>query len=258
MSGKNHGKLGRLAPHAAETHPRLTAEDYLITSSLPNLRGVTVDWCSQVSDWPMYLNDSIGDCTFAAAGHAIQAMTAYASSEVTLPSSAILSGYEAVGGYVPGDPSTDNGANMQDVCRYWQQTGIGGHKISAFAEVKNCKDVYVLKQVLDLFGTVYVGINCPQSALDQFNAGEVWSYVPGSPIAGGHAIVLQRQYPAGHSVGVMDIITWGAVHPMTFKFAEEYIEEAWAVVSPDWMTAKGVSPEGLNLEQLQADFSALS
>lgn len=255
---RQHGSLGRLAPHPVETHPRVTLEDHLDLTALPNLSGVTVDYASNVPSWPMYMNDQIGDCTFAAAGHMIQAWTAYASSEVTVANSDILHGYEVVGGYVPGNPSTDNGCVMQDVCHYWATNGIAGHKISAYAQVRDCKNPWMLKQVLDLFGTVYLGINCPQSALDQFNVNEIWSYVPGSLIAGGHAIPLQRMVPVGSEHGIMDIVTWGSLHPMTIKFAEQYIEEAWVIITPDWIEANGDAPNGLNLASLQADFAQLT
>jgi len=206
----------------------------------------------------MYLNDSLGDCTCAAVGHIIEAQTAYASREFSVTDNEVLSMYEAVGGYVPGDPSTDNGAIIQDVLQYWHDTGIAGHKIDSFASIANHTDVWLLKQALDIFGTVYLGINCPTSALDQFDAGEVWSYVPGSPIDGGHAIPLQRQYPVGTTYGILDVITWGHVQPMTIKFVKNYVEEAWVVISPDWIEANGAAPNGLNLAGLQADFRAIT
>lgn len=248
-------KYGRKAPHPKETHPRLTLENYAVTA-LPKAPSL-VDYASKVANWPMYLNDSIGDCTCADAGHTIQAWTAYASSEVTVPDSAVLNLYEKVGGYVPGDPSTDNGANIQDILAYWQKNGIAGHKISAFAEINDCTNPWLLKQALDIFGSVYLGINCPASAQDQFSAGEPWSYVPGSPIEGGHAIALQQMVPVGNRIGIMGVVTWGQLHPMTLDFAKNYIEEAWVMISPDFMEANGESVSGFDVVQLEADFRNL-
>lgn len=255
---RQHGKLGRNTPYSSTERPRLKLEAYLDTSSLPNVRGVTVDWATKVPSWPMYLNDQIGDCTCAAVGHIIEAQTAYSSREFSVTDSEVLSMYEAVGHYVPGDPSTDNGAVMQDVLQYWHDTGIAGHKIDSFASIGEFNNVWLLKQALEIFGTVYIGINCPQSALDQFNAGEVWSYVPGSPIAGGHAVPIQRQYPVGEVYGIIDVVTWGEIHPMTIKFAKNYIEEAWVVIDNDWIEANGTAPNGLNLRELQADFRTIT
>lgn len=253
-SDRTYGKLGRLAPHPRETHPRLSFENYVDINMLPYAPHV-VDVASKVTDWPMYMNDTIGDCTFAGAGHAIQAWTAYASSQATVPDSAILNGYEVVGGYVPGDPSTDNGCNMQDVLTYWQNTGIGGHKITAFAEISDVTNPWLMKQALYIFGTVYVGFNCPQSALDQFNAGEVWSYDPSSQIVGGHCVALQQVIPSVH--GNLGFVTWGALQRATLKFVENYVEEAWVMLTPDWIESNGNSVSGFNSAQLLADFKAI-
>jgi hypothetical protein len=251
MSVRKAGKLGRLAPHSRETHPRLMLEDYADFSKLPKTPSL-VDRASKVTSWPMYLNDSLGDCTCAAVGHAIQGFTAYASSEVTIPQNAVLGLYEAVGGYVPGDPSTDQGCNEQDILEYWSKTGVAGHKISAFAEIADCTNVAKLRQALYLFGTVYLGINCPASAQEQFSKGEPWTYVRGSEIEGGHAIVLQEAKGSD-----MSIVTWGALQGMQPSFAEHYIEEAWVIITPDWIAKNGNDVDGFNLASLQADFASL-
>src|SRR5271170_2323534 len=102
------GHYGRKKPHPEPAHPRVTLEDHVDFTVLPVLPSV-IDWCSKVKDWPMYLNDQLGCCTWAEVGHALEAWTAYAGTEVDIPQSYVLTGYEAVGGYVPGNPSTDNG-----------------------------------------------------------------------------------------------------------------------------------------------------
>ena len=245
------GKYGRKPRDTTRWAP--TLEHYL-TAELPPAP-VIVDRASKVTSWPMYLNDSLGDCTCATVGHEIEAWTAYATAEVTLPQDDILALYEAVGGYVPGDPSTDNGCEIQDILAYWQRTGVGGHKIAAYAALGDCTNLMLMKQCLQIFGTVYLGINCPESAESQFSAGEVWTVVPGSPIAGGHAIPLQRWDNA--PLGDLEVVTWGALQRMTMAFATEYVEEAWVPVSTDWITANDVTITGLNLAQLEADLAAV-
>jgi hypothetical protein len=251
MSVRQAGKLGRLPQHSRETHPRVMLEDHVNFTKLPKVPSL-VDRASKVSSWPMYLNDQLGDCTCAAVGHAIQAFTAYASAEVTIPSNSVLSLYEAVGGYVPGDPSTDQGCNEQDILTYWNKTGVNGHKISAFAEIGDYTNVAKLRQALYLFGTVYLGIQCPASAQEQFENHEPWTYVPGSEIEGGHAIVLQEAKGSD-----MSIVTWGALQAMQPSFAEHYIEEAWVIITPDWIAKNGNDIDGFNLASLQADFASL-
>jgi hypothetical protein len=256
------GKYGRKPRDTTRWAP--TLEHYL-TAELPPAP-VIVDRASKVSQWPMYLNgpdpsnppdipDGVGDCTCATVGHEIEAWTAYASAEVTLAQADILALYEAVGGYVPGDPATDNGCEIQDVLAYWRSTGVGGHKIAAYAALGDPANLALMKQCLQTFGTVYLGINCPQSAESQFSAGEVWSVVPGSPNAGGHAIPLQRWDDA--PLGDMEIVTWGSLQRMTLEFATTYIEEAWVPVSADWLTARGDTITGIDLAQLESDLSAV-
>ena len=36
-----------------------------------------VDRASEVTDWPMYLNDALGDCTIAGEGHLFGALSLY-------------------------------------------------------------------------------------------------------------------------------------------------------------------------------------
>src|SRR5690348_14729711 len=145
------------------------------------------DWLSRVPSWPMYGNDRIGDCTCAAAGHMEQAWTAYASTEVTVPDSAVLKLYEAASGYDPATGANDNGAVMQDVCGLWRKQGLGGRKILAFAQVDHTDHAQV-QAAIATFGALYVGIEFPASAMGQFNARKPWDVVRGSQIEGGHAI----------------------------------------------------------------------
>jgi hypothetical protein len=251
------GLFGRTAPHPRSTHPRVKLDAHLVTSQLPPIPA-TVDRATKVSQWPMYLNDSLGDCTCAAVGHELQAWSAYSGTEITAPDAAVLKLYEAMG-YVPGDPGTDNGANIQDVLQYWHSTGFDGHKISAFAELEDFYDSSKLKAALYLFGSVYLGINCPDSAQSQFSQGQPWDYVPGAQIEGGHAIVLQKMTNMpGHDPANMDIVTWGALQPMTGSFAKHYVEEAWVVISPDWIEKNGKDVDGFSLSALMSDFKAIA
>jgi hypothetical protein len=250
-------KLGRLHPDYSK--PRLWAEDYIDTSVLPPQKP-NVDYCTAVTTWPMYLNDQLGDCTCAGMGHCVGAWSQYESgTEAVFSDSAIESLYSAVSGYVPGEPDTDNGALLQTVLQYMQQTGVTDeagklHKVQAYAQLKEMsfKD---LNQALQVFGTVYLGVNLPQSAEDQFSQG-LWTYVKGSPIIGGHCIVLQQI--ANRPVGDYTIISWGATVNATKEWMSTYLEEAWVPLSPDWLNAQGDTITGLDVEQLTADMHALA
>lgn len=248
------GKLGRLKPYTPEQKKRMYASAFLRPAELPATPTV-VDYVSKVSDWPMYGNDQLGDCTCAAAGHMIEAWTDYGQGKtVKISDNDVLKAYEAVSGYREGHPETDQGAVMQDVLDYWRKTGIGGHKILAFAQL-DLSNADEIKAALYLFGHVYLGINFPAIAMEQFDEGKPWDAVKrDGGIEGGHAIDMgYAETGKNHKV-----ITWAKVQEMTPAFFEKYVEEAWVVVSQEWINAVGKNPAGLDTGALNAAFSEVT
>ena len=216
----------------------------------------SVDWTAKVANWPMMLNDSLGDCTCAAAGHMIQAWTANIGAPFVPTDPQVETAYEAVGGYRPGDQSTDNGAVELDVLNFWRKTGIAGHLIMAYVAVATSNQERV-KQAVNLFGGVYIGLALPVTAQSQ----DVWDVsfwgrlngtsAPGS--WGGHAVPVLAYDADG-----LTCITWGAKKRMTWKFFAAYCDEAYAPLSPDWIGANGLDPAGLDLVALQTDLQAVA
>lgn len=208
------------------------------------------DLTKKMTDIGMMLNDNLGDCTCAAVGHIIQQWTAENEDQVILQDSVIEKLYEAVGGYVPGEPNTDNGAVLLDVLNYWTKNTVATHKLGAYVAV-DPKIAEEVKNSVFYFGNVYVGVELPLSAQDQ----DVWS-VPftrtlgkGKPNSwGGHAIPI-----VAYDEDTLTCITWGAFKKMTWDFFHTYCDEAFALLSPDWLAKDGRSPVGFNIDQLQAD-----
>jgi hypothetical protein len=55
-------------------------------------------------------------------------------------------------------------------------------------------------------------------------------------------------------------VTWGALQTMTWGFWAAYCDEAYAILSPDFLKPKGsqpVTPNGFNLAQLLEDLADL-
>jgi hypothetical protein len=246
-------KLGKNPPvHDSRT---FSLGSYL-TAALP-APDPTVDNYSAVSNWPMYDNDKWGDCTCAAAGHMVQAWTAAASAEVTLPDSAIDAMYEH---FVGNPPPEDAGCNMLSVLKYWRQTGLGKtDKITAFAAV-DLKNHDQLRTAVSLFGTAYIGVALPD---DVCIPGKMlttpWT-VPASGAVGsaapnpnnGHCI------PAvGYDLNNVYVVTWGEVKTMSWDFYDAYADEAFAVLSPDYLK-DGESEAGFNLAQLKSDLTGVA
>lgn len=253
-----HFVPGRLPPHPEDTHPRLKLGRFL-TAALPT-PPASVDWHSQIADWPMYGNSDWGDCVEAEIGHHEEVLTRYGSGAlVEVTDSDVLNVYSAITGFdpnagPPGSNPTDQGTNIQDSLGYWRTTGIAGHRIDAFASVK-VADVTMIevKTALALFGPLSIGINLPASAMDQFNAGQPWDVVSGSQIEGGHCVAL-----VGYDADYLYVVTWGAVQKMTLGFWAAYVEEAWTPLSREWVNSAGVDPQGVDLAALGEQFTELT
>jgi hypothetical protein len=210
------------------------------------------DWTAAVPAWPAYLNTQIGDCTIAAAAHLIQLWSANAGEPLVPTDQQCLSAYTDVSGYDPATGANDNGAAELDVLNYWRATGIAGNKITTYVAL-DPSNFDELKYACAMFGGVYIGITVPQSAETQFDAGQPWSNVwLGGPIVGRHAIPI-----VAYDANTFTVITWGAKQVVEPDFLVRHLEEAYAVLDTDWLTAAGNSPSGLNLSQLEADVAAL-
>lgn len=239
---------GRLPAQPGRPHLRLA--NYTAELAAPP---AAIDWLSAVASWPMYLNDQLGDCTAAGVGHLIEGDTRYAQgTAVQISDDDVLHLYEATGGYNPADPSTDQGAVCQDVLDYMRKTGVAGHKVVAFAKV-DLSNQTELRQAIALFGSVYAGLNFPDTAMTQFDQGQVWDVVRGARIEGGHCVTLGGYGPSG-----LSCVTWGKVQPLTWRFFQRYFEEAWVVITEDWLSSQGLTPTGLNLYQLGQDLAVLT
>lgn len=243
------GKLGKLAVRY-DTRTMHMA-DYVNLRSMP-ANPPARDWTEGMpADLGMMLNDQIGDCAYAAPGHMVQVWTANRGAMVTLADSAIEKAYEATG-YRPGQPQTDNGSVMLDVCKQWRTDGIGGHKVGAFVKVDH-RDQEHVRAAINLFGGVYVGANLPQRAQMQLQFNATWDVrgtlhgvdSPGS--WGGHAMgcgTYDRNGPT--------LLTWGKRQAATWSWWLAYVDECYALVSMDWVSGAALAPSGVDVAGLNA------
>ena len=203
---------------------------------------------------PMYLNDQLGDCTCAGIGHCAGAQSKFgAGSELLYSNAQIELLYERAAGYVPGDPSTDQGATLQQILSYVKGNPsiLPGYTLDAYAQLGNI-DWAGLTTALKLFGTVYLAVNLPQSAEDQFNAGEPWTYVGDEPV-GGHCITLTG-FDGGENSG--RVATWGkSDQKVQMEWWNQYGSEAWVPYSKVWLRTNGEAPNGLNEADLLDDMN---
>jgi hypothetical protein len=247
-------RFGRLPNDPSRPRVRLTARPAAYDPP------AAVDWHTAVpaGSWGMDGNDAVGDCTLAEVDHTTKATEVAAGNpEVQSTAAEVLAAYSAITGYDPADPSTDQGAEMQQVRDWWRKRGVtlGGrqHTIALFAELDH-RNLGLVKWAVAQFGPVGLGINCPRSALDQFNAGQPWTVVRGSPDDGGHAIAF-----VGYDDQWAYVLTWGRVQRMSWGFFAAYVEEAWTQLSQEWVSAAtGADPLAGTLHDLGEQFHAVT
>src|SRR5262249_25947172 len=131
----------------------------------------------------------------------------------------IIAAYSAITGYDPATGAGDNGAVVLDVLNYWHSTGIAGNRIAAYVAVdpRNTRHV---AQAISLFGGIYIGVDVPRSAEQQFNDHQPWDLTRWfDPIVGAHAIPI-LDYDSVY----LTCVTWGAIQPMTWSWFERYTE----------------------------------
>lgn len=204
--------------------------------------------------WNMYLNDSLGCCAIADPAHHVLLETSYTGKVANPTDAEVLTAYEAVGGYIPGNPGTDNGCAMTDVFNYWSTTGIAGSKIAGWVQI-DPKNVAHVQQAIYAFGGVHMGVQLPNSAMDQFNAGQPWTVLANDGgVAGGHAVYV----PGYLGSDWICPVTWGQNIQASWAWMLQYCDEMYATISLDWLsTQAGLSPSHLNLAALQNDLQAL-
>jgi hypothetical protein len=108
-----------------------------------------------------------------------------------------------------------------------------------------------------LFGNCYLGMQLPLSAQDQ----TVWAVPPGGPAGpgspgswGGHAIPVVAYDPRG-----LTVVTWGALKRMTWGFLYAYCDEAYAVLSQDWISrTTNLAASGFDLAALRSDLQHIA
>src|SRR5208282_776283 len=237
-------KLGKLAPRI---DPRTLQLKDLVDRVAPP---ASANWYGGVTSFGAMLNDDLGDCTCAALGHAEQVATLNTPiGEITPPDNAILELYEKSCGYVPGDPSTDQGGIIIDVLNFVRKHGIG-HKGSihqhrgrpilyAYAD-PSPNDIEHNKQAIDQFGIINIGLQLPVTAQSQI--GGVWDVV-GNPATdpdsqpgswGGHSVTCSAYDP-----GTTTCITWGQLQPMTWNFWNTYVDESHCLLMHAWLLRAG-------------------
>ena len=234
--------------------PRLTRGAHLAAAAgdVPPM----VDWYSNITAWGSLGNDRYSDCVCAGECHALLALSTYAGSEVRVDEADTITLWEQLSGFRPGtDAEPGPGLVAQDALNAWRTQGINRHKADVFAAVDYTQSADV-QAAIAMFGCVLVGFQVPHTAFGQFEAGQPWDVVnPDGGIDGGHLVILSGY---DRAAGMYTAVSWGQTQLMSQAFLDRYVDECWAVIVPEWVTATGTSPSGLDLHGLGEDFATLT
>lgn len=267
--------MGKYRTGLAPTRPdsvKLKLADYFdhntVLPKIPAAFGHT----ALITDWGMLGNGPddnpadvpVGDCADCGPEHIIMAACAAAGRPIprfTYASTIAL--YSAVTGYDPsqtqpdGSNPTDQGSDMTQVAEYWCSPGItdadgGIHRITTFAKLNPTDPDQIAAAAWLTDGAVGIGVNLPGSAEDQFDEGVPWS-VTDAGIEGGHFVPVVGRAANGNFL----IVTWGALVQVEPAFITTYCTMALAYLSQEQLSTKGVTAEGFNWAQLEADMKAV-
>jgi hypothetical protein len=248
-------KLGHRAGH----RPRLDLANY-IHREAPAVPPA-VNRSHQEHNFPMYLNDRLGDCGEAMTAHGIEAF--HLDAETAVPPFAdgdVEKLYEQVGGYVPGEPETDKGTDNHVLVEHWKKPGVACaadgsvHKIVASLAV-DPKNVELNQRAIWEFVVLFRAIALPQTAQGQ----KEWEVTepnlegPAAPGSwGGHDIPY-----LSYDGRVYSNVTWGTELLVTYGFDEAYALEGFVVVTEEMLNNDGVSPAGVDWTALKKDLKSL-
>jgi phospholipase C len=258
-ASKRTYKLGRTRPIAR--CPRFSLHNYLMRDLPPPPAACDYTKAAATALANIYDNDTLGDCVIAGIAHVVGVLTGNAGAPYIYTNQQIIALYSAIGGYVPGDPSTDKGCDEQTALNYWENNGApaGSHQIAGWLSV-NAADPTEYRTALWLFENLYFGLELPDAWINPMPAasGFLWDAAGPSDPQNGHCVV-----GVGYTAKGITIDTWGMTGLLTDKAIAKYATrkshgEIYTVVSQDGIAkASQKAPTGFDWSQLIADFDSM-
>jgi len=252
-----HGSLqlkrGCLLP---KEPPKLKLRDYLVRPMLPKVPKVFghLTAAAPPGGWSMLGNNNKGDCVMAGAAHETM-LWAWATNR-SIPK---FDTAGVVGQYLNLTGGADTGLDPVSAAQWRQNVGITDadgkvHKIDAYVQIENVDE---LKLAGYLFGCAGQCWSLPDTAEDQFSAGQVWNDLSGPPDPDeGH----YTPFGGVNSVGNLEFLTWGQIQGASEAYTAKYMvtNGCIAYLSQEYLLATGLSPEAINWGDLEADLQEVT
>lgn len=256
--------MGRQRPVARS--PRFALKNYLMQGLPTAPASVDYSPAASLALSQMYDNDRLGDCVIACMGHIAGVFAGNAGDgALILPDSDVISLYSAIGGYVPGDPRTDQGCDEQTALNYWQQHGLtrtwkkSKHKIVAWLAVDGSY-LPEVRAALWLFENLVFGVELPDEWVNPMPSasGFYWGKAGAPDPNNGHCFA-----GVGYNPSTLQISTWGMFGNVANGAVEQYTlgsdgGELYTVLSEDAINkATAKAPNGFDFTQLRADLASM-
>ena len=157
-------------------------------------------------------------------------------SPMAISAAQVIAAYSSTTGYDPATGANDNGTSVPTFLGAWKCPGFWNTQIDSFCAIDPSNRDHFKRAIHDL-GCVVLGFRLPESAEHQFAAGEPWTPKWLSPIVGGHCVIAVCYGADGFKV-----VTWAKLQPVSWSFLDQYCDEAYACVSPLFLT-EGATPK---------------
>jgi len=226
-----------------------------------------IDWDKRAQDtlrvqdvYKMWKNNICGDCTVAAIYNMFSGAAADYKNSFTATDDMVVADYSAISGYNPDTGENDNGADPEDVLKYFSKKPIGDpSRIIAWGKV-NQGNFYEIQKALFLFGGIYTGWALPLTAKDQVE--KIWDVTPiGTPGRvpgswGGHMTITR--HIETERIGGIFTITWGKSQQITLDFWDKYCVVAYFFITQEWISkVSNKTLSGFDLNTLLRDVDEL-
>lgn len=259
--GRAH-KMGRKRP--TEHYHGKKLSDYMLHEALPSVTVPSLPFgygtAAVTALGEMYGNDNWGDCVIAAVMHDEGVVSANAGDEVTYTMADVTTAYGWCG-YVPNDPSTDQGCEVLPVLQKWVTDGLpgGGSKAAGPLAVDPTNQAEIQMAVY-LFENLVFGMELPDAWVTPMPSasGFVWDVAGDPDPQNGHSVCGYDCTADGVS-----IVSWAMTGTITYAAVAEYCAasangELYVMLTQDLINkASAKAPTGFDWAQLVADFDAM-
>jgi hypothetical protein len=255
-------KMGRQRPTVTYAGHHL--REYLKHDTLPTVPP-TISYASDANAAlsQIYLNATYGDCVIASTMHVEGVVTGNATqgNPIIFTDAQVEQAYGWCG-FDPHNPTaTDQGCEIQPVLKKWIAQGFPGHggKAAGYLAV-DPTNRQEIQTAIYLFENLIFGMELPDAWVNTMpnDSGFVWDVAGNPDPNNGHCIC-----GFGYTSQGVNIDSWGLQGIITYGAISEYCAgsnngELYVLITKDILNAaSSLSPDGLDWDQLIADFDAL-